>query len=77
MTLSVSLLTLPMAVSARYLKKKSVSGNIVWVRIEEVCEAGGCKFNSDELEAEVLVSSLAMDSIDKNGILLEAVNHLE
>ena len=32
---------------------------------------------SDELEAEVLVSSLAMNSIDKNGILLEAIDHLE
>ena len=45
-----------------------------------MCEAvRGSYDNStlDELEAEVLVSSLAMDSIDKNGILLEAVNHLE
>ena len=32
---------------------------------------------SDELEAEMLVSSLAMDSINKNGILLQAINQLE
>ena len=45
-----------------------------------MCEAvRGSYDNSilDELEAEVLVSSLAMDSINKNGILLETVNHLE
>ena len=66
-----------MAVSARYLKKKSVSGNIVWVRIEEVCEAGGCKFNSDELEAEMLVSSLAMNGINKDGVLIQTVHQLE
>ena len=32
---------------------------------------------SDELEAEMLVSSLAMDSINKNGILFQAINQLE
>lgn len=46
------------------------------VRIEAVCEAV-CKFNSDELEAEMLVSSLAMNCIDKYGVLFQTVNQLE
>ena len=46
------------------------------VRIEAVCEAV-CKFNSDELEAEMLVSSLAMNCVDKNGVLFQTVNQLE
>ena len=46
------------------------------VRIKAVCEAE-CKFNSDELEAEMLVSSLAMNCIDQDGVLFQTVNQLE
>ena len=49
----------------------------MWVRIEEVCEAGGFEFNSNEFEAEMLVSGLAMNSIDKDGILIQTVHQLK